>query len=69
MTKRFPSKHENRAVEAGADELMARLEWELQDRPRALRNARARYRECCAALLAQIERTSPQRSARWKQVA
>lgn len=54
--RRFPSPRQMRAVELGADELMALLEWELRERPRALRLARGRYTVFCRRLLAQLER-------------
>jgi len=55
--RRFPTPRELRAVELGADELMARLEWELRCRPRTLQSVRARYRRFCAESLSRLERS------------
>jgi hypothetical protein len=66
MIRRFPSRRHLRAVEIGADELMARVEWEFRQRPHALRNVRTQYRRFCVSLLARLERRSkaqPQRAA------
>ena len=54
--RRFPTRHEARAIELGADELHARLEWELRERPRALKNERRRYRAFCLTTFSQLER-------------
>jgi len=53
---RFPSRRENRAVELGADELIARAGWIFRSRPRGLRNLRRTYRDFCLFLLEKIER-------------
>ncbi len=50
------SRQEIRAVELGADELIARAEWIFRSRPRALRNLRRANRHFCSFLLEQIER-------------
>ena len=55
---RFSSPRQLRAVELGADELIARLEWELRNHPRALRNLRRAYRRFCWDLLAKLERAA-----------
>jgi hypothetical protein len=44
------------ALKRGVDELQARLEWFLRERPRALANARFAYAEFCVRLYRQIER-------------
>jgi hypothetical protein len=54
--RRFPSRGEVRAVELGADELIALCEWSFRARPRKLRNLRARYVDYCASLLREMER-------------
>jgi hypothetical protein len=46
------------ALKRGADELQTRLEWVLRDRPRALDNARRRYRDFCLRAYRAIERGS-----------
>jgi hypothetical protein len=51
----WPSRRELRAVEIGADEIHARLEWALGTRPRALRAARRRYRIFCTDALSRLE--------------
>jgi hypothetical protein len=53
---RMPTAKMQRAVELGAIELVALLEWELRSRPVALRHLRDRYRDFCAGLLRQLER-------------
>jgi hypothetical protein len=53
---RFPSARQLRAVELGADELIARAEWSYRARPRVLRNLRRAYRQFCLYLLEKIER-------------
>jgi hypothetical protein len=60
MIRRFPSRRQIRAVELGADELMAQLEWVLRDRPRALRNAQRRYQSFYIATLASLEKSRRQ---------
>jgi hypothetical protein len=45
-----------RAVELGPIELMSLIEWELRSRPRALRNARRKYRDFCVALYRRPEK-------------
>jgi hypothetical protein len=55
MTRRFPSRRQIRA-----DELMAQLEWDLRDRPCALRNARRRYQSFYIATLASLEKSRRQ---------
>ena len=47
---RFPSARQTRAVGLGVNELHARLEFVLRDRPIALRNARTRYFRTCYSL-------------------
>lgn len=54
--RRFPSSRGRGAIEFGADELIASLEWFLRNSPRSLRAVRNRYRKFCIAMLAQIER-------------
>jgi hypothetical protein len=54
----FPSRQECRAVELGADELVARAEWTLRSRPRALLNLRSAYRRFCLLILEKIERAA-----------
>lgn len=49
------------ALKRGADELQARLEWLLRNRPRALKNARRRYVAICLALYTDIERAARRR--------
>jgi hypothetical protein len=56
--RRFPSRRQVRAVELGADELIARAEWHFRARPRVLRHLRDTYRRFCAAILAKIERAA-----------
>jgi hypothetical protein len=53
--RRIPSQLERRAVELGADELVALAEWTFHNRPRTLRNLRASYRRFCSVLLQKIE--------------
>jgi hypothetical protein len=55
--RRFSTPRELRAVEFGADEIHARLEWHLRCRPQALRNVRARYRRFCVESLSRLERS------------
>lgn len=55
--RRFPSPAEERALKRGCDELVSRLEWELRERPCALRNVRAEYRRICLKFYRQLERT------------
>ncbi len=57
-TGRFPSRREIRAVELGADELIARAEWHFRARPQVLRNLRSAYRRFCSFILDKIERGS-----------
>ena len=64
MIRRFPSRRELRAVEFGADELAARIEWTLRNRSRALRCARLRYRKFCADTLRRLEQTGLAGSSR-----
>ena len=45
------------AAKRGADELMALVEYALRYRPRALKNARRYYRDCCLRLYRALERT------------
>jgi hypothetical protein len=47
-----------RALELGADELHARCEWVLRDRPRALRNLRRQYRGMCLWLGRRLNRAA-----------
>jgi hypothetical protein len=63
-TRRFPTDRQLRALELGADELHNRLEWSLRDRPRALRNARLRYRQFCISLVRTLENNSRPRLER-----
>jgi hypothetical protein len=44
-----------RAVELGADELVARVEWEFRDVPGKLDDLRRGYADQCAQLLVEIE--------------
>jgi hypothetical protein len=46
-----------RAVELGPVELMALLEWELRNRPRALQNQRKKYIAFCVELYRKLETT------------
>jgi hypothetical protein len=46
----------DRAVELGPEELMALLEWELRNRPRALRNRRIEYKTFCRRLHQRLTR-------------
>jgi hypothetical protein len=46
------------ALKRGVDELEARLEWLLRERPRALANARRKYLDFCLWLYARIERAA-----------
>jgi hypothetical protein len=46
------------ALKRGADELQARLEWELRNRPRALKNARQQYQSFCLRLYKAIDSTA-----------
>lgn len=55
---RFPTVRQVRAIDLGADELHARLEWQLRNRPKALRNARRRYASFCYRALTEIERAA-----------
>jgi hypothetical protein len=57
-SRRFPSREEARAVELGADELIALCEWSFRARPRKLRNLRARHVAYCASLLREMERAA-----------
>jgi len=41
-------------VELGADELMARVEWELRDQPDALRKQRRKYIDFCMDLCREL---------------
>jgi hypothetical protein len=45
--RKFPSAQRQRAEELGPVELIALLEWQLRNRPRALRNCRGRYASFC----------------------
>jgi hypothetical protein len=45
------------ALKRGVDELQAQLEWVLRDRPRALTQARQRYRDFCLRLYRAIVRS------------
>jgi hypothetical protein len=54
--KRFPTLRQERAVSLGADELQQRIEWVLRSRPRALNNARRRYRAFCSSLLRALQK-------------
>lgn len=53
--RRFPSRRQTRAVEIGADELVARAEWIFRARPRVLRNLRHLYLQFCVLLFKKIE--------------
>jgi hypothetical protein len=53
--RRFPSRREIRAIEIGCDELMALLDWQFRNRPRALRWLRRLYRFFCWLLLSVLE--------------
>ena len=44
------------ALKRGADELEARLEWFLRERPRALTTANRKYQEFCFRLYSAIKR-------------
>jgi hypothetical protein len=57
MPNRFPSQLEEKAVERGADELVALAEFHFRDRPRALRNIRNAYKRFCAWLYRKLERS------------
>lgn len=57
-THYFPSRRAMRAVELGAEELLARAEWALRSQPRALRNLRSAYRRFCLFILEKIERAA-----------
>lgn len=46
------------ALKRGVDELQARLEWLLRDRPRALVTTRRKYRDFCVGLYRAIERAA-----------
>lgn len=46
----------DRAVALGADELIARAEWQFRNRPQKLKNLRKRYVECCVAILRAMDR-------------
>ena len=52
---------QKRALELGPIELMALLEWELRDRPRALQTARRIFEKAALALLACLERARRKR--------
>jgi hypothetical protein len=52
----FPAAREFRALELGADELIARLEGEFRGRPRALRNSRRDYTNVCSRLYGGLQR-------------
>ena len=55
-SRRFPMPGQLRALELGADELHARLEWVLRNRPRALLAARKRYQGYCCVTYARLNR-------------
>jgi|HubBroStandDraft_1064217.scaffolds.fasta_scaffold131058_4 hypothetical protein len=44
------------ALKRGVDELEARLEWMLRERPRALKTAKRKYQEFCFRIYGAIER-------------
>jgi hypothetical protein len=56
MTKRFPTKLEQRAVELGADNLIAMAEWLFRFQPRKLKILRDGHRAYCSSVLRKIER-------------
>lgn len=45
-----------RAIELGPIELVALLAWELNRRPRALRNVRTKYKQFCVELFQRLEK-------------
>lgn len=45
---------QERALNIGADELYACLEWTLRDRPRSLGAAKRRYRQFCLSLISRL---------------
>jgi hypothetical protein len=64
MPRRLPSRRQIRALQLGADELIARFEWEFRARPTKLKNLRERYRGFCARLLREFEReNAPRKTA------
>ena len=46
------------ALKRGVDELEARLEWMLRERPRALKSAKRKYQEFCSRIYNAIERAA-----------
>ncbi len=54
--RKIETERVRRAVEIGPDELMNHLEYQLQHRPRALKNARSRYKQFCVALYRRPEK-------------
>jgi hypothetical protein len=51
------SDREERAIQLGSVELMTLLEWELKDRPGALRNVRTKYQQHCVELFQRLEKS------------
>jgi hypothetical protein len=56
--RKIPSARETRAVSIGCDELLNLASWTFRNRPKKIRNIRARYRKFCVELLREIERAS-----------
>lgn len=55
MKRKFPA-HDDPVEKRGVDELQARLEWALRDRPRALENSRRRYKTFLRLIYRHLER-------------
>jgi hypothetical protein len=53
-----PVKKTEVALKRGCDDLQSLLEWSLRERPRALANARRRYKNSCVSLYRLIERAA-----------
>jgi hypothetical protein len=63
MSKRLPSDREQRAVERGADELMALAEFHFRKRPRVLLRLRKLYAWFCVHLYSTLERSYRRQTA------